>query len=64
VGHRALPLDGHDRAVNAVAFSPDGRHMFSGSADCALRLWDVASGGSRALVGTTAGVNALNSRSR
>jgi WD40 repeat protein len=35
--------------VYAVEFSPDGRNIVSGSSDRTLRLWDVASGASRAL---------------
>jgi WD40 repeat protein len=37
-------LVGHQRAVLAAAFSPDGKTILSGSADNTLRLWDVASG--------------------
>jgi hypothetical protein len=35
---------GHSGAVSAVAFSPDGRAILSGSEDRMLKLWDVAAG--------------------
>jgi WD40 repeat protein len=31
----------HDRAVRAVAFSPDGQTVLTGSSDATARLWDV-----------------------
>jgi WD40 repeat protein len=34
-------MSGHDGKINAVAFSPDGRTLASGS-DGIVRLWDVA----------------------
>src|SRR6185437_9322153 len=34
----------HDRWVNAIAFSPDGKILASGGADDRCRLWDVATG--------------------
>ncbi len=35
----------HGRTVAAVAFSPDGKTILTGSADNTARLWDAATGG-------------------
>ena len=37
-------ITGHSFRVNAVAFSPDGLTLASGSRDDTVRLWDVATG--------------------
>jgi len=39
-----LILRGHDQPVCALAFSPDGRWLASGSFDRTVKLWDVATG--------------------
>src|SRR5262249_48932498 len=39
---------GHTDAVNAIAFSPDGKVLASGDCVGAIRLWDTATGKERA----------------
>lgn len=43
-GDEIAAFAGHGEAVNAVAFSPDGRRALSGGADGAVKLWDIATG--------------------
>ena len=43
-GTELRTLNGHQNSVSSVSFSPDGKLLVSGSADSAIKLWDVATG--------------------
>jgi WD40 repeat protein/tRNA A-37 threonylcarbamoyl transferase component Bud32 len=43
-GRERLTLRGHEGAVCAVSFSPDGRRIVSASADRTLKVWDASTG--------------------
>jgi WD40 repeat protein len=40
-------LEGHNERVWAIAFSPDGTRLASGSSDKTIRLWDIVTGQQR-----------------
>ena len=37
-------LRGHSEGVFSVAYSPDGKHIVSGSEDCTVKVWDSQTG--------------------
>jgi WD40 repeat protein len=41
----AYLLNGHSDFVTSIAFSPDGKHIVSGSRDKSVRVWDALTGG-------------------
>ena len=40
----AVPLEGHTNLVNCVVYSPDCRHIVSGSEDKTIRIWNAEAG--------------------
>ena len=60
-GNILTRLDGHTREVLALASSPDGTIIATGSADMTARLWDAATGAHIAVLhGENGGVTALS----
>ena len=43
-GRKVRTFQGHDRKVNVVAFSSDGKYVVSGDHGGTIKLWDVSSG--------------------
>ncbi|MBN2255097.1 MAG: caspase family protein [Deltaproteobacteria bacterium] len=43
-GDRVMIFSGHTGKITSLAFSPDGRYVYSGSMDKTIRQWDVATG--------------------
>ena len=44
VHEQECTLTGHSGSVSSVAYSPDGKHIVSGSSDNTVKIWDAHSG--------------------
>ena len=44
VHEQKCTLTGHSEYVSSVAYSPDGKHIVSGSVDNTVRVWDSQTG--------------------
>ena len=44
VDEQKCTLTGHSDYVQSVAYSPDGRHIVSGSGDRTVKIWDAQTG--------------------
>jgi len=44
VDEQECTLTGHSGSVSSVAYSPDGKHIASGSGDRTVKVWDSQTG--------------------
>lgn len=49
-GQKPLVLEGHENVVSAIAFSGDGKQIFSASWDKTVRVWDTSAGRQESLL--------------
>ena len=43
-GEQECTLTGHSNYVTSVAYSPDGKHIVTGSEDSTVKVWDSQTG--------------------
>ncbi|MFM6267558.1 MAG: WD40 repeat domain-containing protein, partial [Dolichospermum sp.] len=43
-GKEKLTFEGHNNSVNAIAVTPDGKTVISGSDDKTIKTWDLTTG--------------------
>ena len=43
-GEQECTLTGHSNYVTSVAYSPDGKHIVTGSSDNTVKVWDAQTG--------------------
>ncbi|MFM6255198.1 MAG: WD40 repeat domain-containing protein, partial [Dolichospermum sp.] len=43
-GEEKFTLKGHSNSVNAIAVTPDGKTVISGSSDNTIKIWDLETG--------------------
>ncbi|MFM6271343.1 MAG: WD40 repeat domain-containing protein, partial [Dolichospermum sp.] len=44
IGQERLTLKAHSDSVTAIAFTPDGKTVISGSRDNTIKAWDLKTG--------------------
>lgn len=55
-GQLLLTFTGHNQNVIAVAFTPDGKKVISGSCDKTIRIWDLKTGNPLKMFHTLSGI--------
>ena len=59
LGTTLLTYRGHSSGVHTVAWSPDGKHIASGSDDGTVQVWDATSGANLLTLSNSSGVHTV-----